>query len=563
MNKYLKNFFIKVKENSTIVDIVLSIVVGCIYSISSEYIKNTEIVISIQIVLNCIFTSLGFYVFSILSRIGISSLLKYNNKKSWLFDNDKFFIYKIGLIILICWIPILCMLYPGTLINDSWGQLQQVMIQRHGEYNIGSHHPIIDTFFMAVIILPLAVKASKWHLAFFVYVVLQAVFTSLTLAYTLKYAKNKLKLNNRFLLIFMIIYCVVPIIPLSVQTISKDALSAWIYVLFIVKFIELIRTKGESLKDKKELISLVFITILCTLTKKVELYVVLISLFICLFISKGCRKQIVLVILINIVLMYLVMPMVYFTFSIKKSGKQEMLSIPFQQTALYVITYPDEVTDEEKDVISKVLEYDKLKEQYHADNADYVKGYTPRADNKAYSEYTKTWIKMFFKHPGVYFKAFYSMIAGWFSNFEYKPLTNMNHHSQLNASIIPEDTWKRKELFENTTNVVDKIYDTLYNIPIIGVVFTYGFYCFMMPIYFITYWLIEYIKKNNKVKWSWVAVIPMVLSLALGCFLAPVSTHIEGRRYLYPITYTIIVTLMWCIYVKKYNLNEKGDSNEK
>ena len=39
-----------------------------------------------------------------------------------------------------------------------------------------------------------------------------------------------------------------------------------------------------------------------------------------------------------------------------------MLSIPFQQTARYVTKYSDEVTEEEKDAINNVLQYDNLKE---------------------------------------------------------------------------------------------------------------------------------------------------------------------------------------------------------
>jgi len=46
----------------------------------------------------------------------------------------------------------------------------------------------------------------------------------------------------------------------------------------------------------------------------------------------------------------------------------------------------------------------------------------------------------------------------------------------------------------------------------------------------------------------------MFFSLALGCWLAPVSIHFEGRRYLYPITYTALLMLAWC----RYSLR-KGD----
>lgn len=45
---------------------------------------------------------------------------------------------------------------------------------------------------------------------------------------------------------------------------------------------------------------------------------------------------------------------------VKPGGKQEMLSIPFQQTARYVKYYGNDVSTEEEKVIRKVLDYDTI-----------------------------------------------------------------------------------------------------------------------------------------------------------------------------------------------------------
>lgn len=50
----------------------------------------------------------------------------------------------------------------------------------------------------------------------------------------------------------------------------------------------------------------------------------------------------------------------YPSLGIEEGSIKEALSIPFQQTALYVNRFPDEVTEEEKLVIDSVLDYDRL-----------------------------------------------------------------------------------------------------------------------------------------------------------------------------------------------------------
>ena len=72
----------------------------------------------------------------------------------------------IAIIIFLCWLPFIIMLYPGTLANDTWGQLNQVLNLHDGAWTIGAHHPVFDTAFMSVIILPLEKIFNNWHMAF-------------------------------------------------------------------------------------------------------------------------------------------------------------------------------------------------------------------------------------------------------------------------------------------------------------------------------------------------------------------------------------------------------------
>lgn len=76
-------------------------------------------------------------------------------------------------------------------------------------------------------------------------------------------------------------------------------------------------------------------------------------------------------------------------------GKQEALSVCFQQTARYVKYHGDEVTGEEEAAIKKVLAYKKLAKKYQPALSDPVKGtYKSEATSTDLKNYFKVWLQM-------------------------------------------------------------------------------------------------------------------------------------------------------------------------
>lgn len=221
------------------------------------------------------------------------------------------------------------------------------------------HHPIFDTFFMGIIITGIKNFTGHWDLALFGYVLIQGIFSAIAFAYTIEYTYNKLNLDARIGIVMILIYSLLPIFPMSVQTISKDALFSWT---------------------------------------------------------------------------------------------------------------------------------------------------------------------------------------------EYSPIVSMDWHNQLNAQLIPEKVTARPAISEYTTNSYQNIIDELYQIPLIKLFFTYGLYASIIPGFIFATVFRKF--RNRDIKY-WIATVPMFLSIALGCWLAPVSIAAEGKRYLYPVIYTIPLMLAWCIYIYK------------
>ena len=250
-------------------------------------------------------------------------------------------IFVITLILLICWLPVIGILYPGSLNNDGWGQIRQV-----GYKLYTNQHPMFDTLVMAGFIYYLAhLWNGKWQLAIFTYTIIQTIIMSFVLAYTLTYSKKKLKVNSKILFCILIIYGVFPIFPGTVQAISKDTLFSWVYVLFLVNFLEMIRTKMTCLERKRNIIYTIILSILCAFTKRIGIYVVLASFFILLTNIKSWKNISFIVIVMFIFMIFLDIVNQYFSiFHILKIGKEGKYSLFFQHTARYSKYYENEVT---------------------------------------------------------------------------------------------------------------------------------------------------------------------------------------------------------------------------
>ncbi len=523
-----------------------------------SYVISGNCHFGISFVIDTIWVFLTLIFVNYWTRKGIIFIVKNNQKKDFLkrwncILSSRFSLIYITLIILLCWIPIIISLYPGTLINDTWGQLEEFIryFNIGGTYNgvLSDHHPIIDTLIMGTIIVPFGEKLNNWQLGFYVYTLLQVFFTATSFALTIDYAFKKFKLDSKILLVFTLVYALCPLFPISAQTISKDALFSWIYVLFTILFIEALRTDGSAFYKWKYILSLIVVSFFCICTKKVGLYIIILSLtFLVIFIRKAKLHSFITLIFI-LFLSVGTTGIIKHSLNVQPGGKQEMLSLPFQQTARYVKFYKDDITSKEYQSINKLIKIKKIGKVYNPTVADPVKGYKDRGTTKECIAYLRAWLSMGIKHPKVYISAFNAMVSGWFSFNKYVPLMDMSWHSQLDGNLINERSALRSGIINKLSLVLEQSINNLYQVPPFNIFLSYAFYASILP----TFVLSTFIRKwNNKsLRKYWLVGVPLFLSLILGCWLSPLSTSLESMRYLYPVVYTLPVLVLLVIYMYK------------
>ena len=540
----------------TIADLIITFLLAFMFTVAPSYISKGCLVFSrfsaIYMALNFIlFLAIGGVATWILSVPDKSA----SNKILTAFDNlvnRKNSLGILTLLMFLFWLPTLIILYPGTAINDTWGQLTQYLYAFYSgntiqfEY-IGDHHPVITTFIMGQIIVPIGRITGNMQIGFFVYVLFQSLLTCLTFSYSLIYIRKKLQAGAGFVLTAFLLYSLFPIFPCSAQTICKASMSAVAFTIFTVLFMELLRSDGKSLDSRQHLAYFVIICWAVCVTKKVSFYVVGLSLLAAIPAIHRNRRKLGLILIIGTLLIQFIWPMAMIHLGITPSGKTEMLSLPYQMTARYVKEHPDDITEEEYAVIDNMLQYSNLAERYDAISADPVKGFAfyERFTGKEYADYFRVWLAQGLRHPDSYINAILAMESGWFSFSKYYPLLDMEWHSQLNPALFSETCVERPAANANLARNYQKGLDALYNIFLLRPLFSYGLYASLLPAFVIST-LMRKIKTTNGC--ALVATAPMFFSIALGCWLAPLSIHFEGRRYLYPVTYTILVMIAWCRY---------------
>ena len=296
--------------------------------------------------------------------------------------------------------------------------------------------------------------------------------------------------------------------------------------------------------------------ILICFTRNQGFYIIVIESIYLIFIYRRFFVYIISVCIIPIILHLYVIQIYYPSIKVESDSSKEAYCMLFQQTARYLKTYPNDVTDDELESIKTILNTDSIVKNYDPRICDPVKKFytygrtktirqdslqhfsrwNHKGESEALSNYVKAWGTMFFKHPDAYLDAQLSVIFPFFFT-DKCPL------------ICLEKNWENTSAtnkyysFYHTTAINNKLYLTniTYNrYPIFDLLLcTYSYIWLSLFLLALLIWRYD---------WMGLSVfLPMLLSLLLLC-LCPVAS----ARYTYPI---IIIIPFLFVYLLKTNRN--------
>ncbi len=474
-------------------------------------------------------------------------------------EQNKFVFYFVVLVI--SWLPAFIIHFPGMLMFDSILQMSMyyglpnnhtdASVLINPNQTITMHHSVIHTLAVGKFVdLGRAVFGTA-EAGIFLYTLLQFVVITLVVAYLFRSIRPYL--GVKWTALFLVIFALHPFFSTCAILMTKDIYFCAFFVIYMIKYYELLRDP-QKLKNIKFFLQFLLVTIALLLFRNNAIYtIILVSAVLFIFLKP--KKQI-----LAYIALFLIFHVGYGSFlmpalEISSGSPREALSVPFQQTAYYVNKYEDEVTDEEKEAISKILDYDNMLENYDPEKSDAVKDtYNKYATKEELVDYFVVWFKMFLKHPVSYVESFLHLNYGYYFPSVKDSVTYdcMNDYYARNNGVnrgLPLDEAEKPGFFKMTYY---NIYLFLANCPFLCLLTDTGIFVWIW--FFIALFIINKFAKDKK---KYLLYLVPYFAYMIFILVGPANGTIYFR-YVMPFMFTLPLMFMPMF---EYKLESKKEEN--
>ena len=347
-------------------------------------------------------------------------------------------------------------------------------------------------------------------------------------------------MSKRLAKIVYLFFTLCPLFPLWGMTTFKDTPFSIMLLVVTLLLYDAFKTPEKFTKSKYWILAAALFVLL--LVRNNGFYIVLLLLPFTVIHFRKDKKfvlKIISVMLIPILLFKVGFTGVAFKVAgVNDGSPREMLSVPFQQTARYIVEFENEVTPEEKDSILTILgggevTLNEIAQKYVPDRSDSVKGlYNKYATTEDLLNYFKTWFAQLAKHPACYVEAFLNLNFSWFSFDSNHDAIYYNGNTDKTIPDYLEGLDNPKAL-DGARSAVSQMVNMLDRIPIVSCLFEFSFYTWCYVIIFLAMLM-------RKRYTELLVCLPIFANYAI-CFVGPVAY----MRYVIP----MIVCIPFVIFI--------------
>ncbi|WEV68965.1 DUF6020 family protein [Bifidobacterium sp. ESL0775] len=348
-------------------------------------------------------------------------------------------------VLLCCWLPYIILLFPGVIHFDTGDQIAEYYGMPLYGMNTGKiwdHHPFLDTYLYGWFASLGKALFDNYNIGMYVYALLQAVGFAFGIAWLLAYLA-KTDLNRRLLHAFAAFFCFFPVVPMCVMSIAKDTTSAMLFVPWAVMYCKLVDSKLELMRSPGFVTAFALDGLLVALTKKLGLYIVVLCLL-ALVIGKFAAKLKAAAVALGVVLFVIVdmaLPkFAYQRLNVVPGTPEAALALPIQMMARAAHDHPDDISDEDRDIVDAYLEYpwDVISRNYDPWLAVPAIGWTVKG-RVPVSRFAKAWLDVGLRHPDSYLQGFFCLESGWMT-FDAFSVKNQPIPKPMSVVMLPMTT---------------------------------------------------------------------------------------------------------------------------
>lgn len=437
--------------------------------------------------------------------------------------------------------------YPAVFMGDTYSHIVQAFpeLQNTGSdylnksnilsntVYINQHHCVGYTLLLHACLLLGNALFGSFNVGVFICVLLQSVGLMAAVSYAFTVIMKYGIIGHKQSII-VLAYCLFhPQIINYMCLITKDVFYTEFFVLFAAVFYDIIFIVSVGKRIRKRDVFLLILACVGMIVFRNEGRVILTLIFVFAALAhKQVRNVAIIAAFAVIVFSTLLYGFLFSALKYTPGSKGEMFSVPFQQTARYVAVHADEVTQEERNAIDKVLDYDVLEEVYNPVLSNPVKAtYRLNATYDDLLVYFLTWFEMFLKHPGTYIQATFNNYYQFFtldnvSIYRYSYEWSSRCMDYTNDKIIAlGQTFSYPERTSTLRKLVDDFYKVVGVFPPVSLLLTPAVYIWLLIVM-----LFYGIRKKS---YSAITIISPALAVFLVCITGPENGYYG--RYSFPL----------------------------
>ena len=333
--------------------------------------------------------------------------------KLTMFLFEKHTIAGVMLVVFVCRLPYLIAFYPCSMTWDGGAQISSF----YGIESFTNHHPPLLNFVYGAI----AMYSQEWgvpNIGMFMIPLAQTALSAFAVAKVcefFKYIKAPYWVRWTSLIYYALftVWCIFDV------TVVKDTPYYPLVLLFALQTAYVIMPTDDK-NYVLELVKLAIYGILVTQIRNNGIFVLIFTLPVAFIVigSKKKRAAFAALSVAMFVVVFIINNIVYPALGvISVKAKEDAYCIMFQQTAKYGADYPEDVTDEERQFLDTMFDYDEAARVYDPGLADWVKNclkiceatsedHTNSEFAEIKNEYFRIWFAQFLRHPMSYVNTF-------------------------------------------------------------------------------------------------------------------------------------------------------------
>ncbi|MCR5161127.1 MAG: DUF6020 family protein, partial [Lachnospiraceae bacterium] len=372
-----------------------------------------------------------------------------------------------------------------------------------------------------------------------IFCLLQSFMTIFLLSGSICWIGSRSRIAGYILLFF---YGLVPVFPIFSMTMAKDSCLAVAILLYVSMTVRSFGQHDFWLNDRNATLfslSILLMTLFRNHAGWVPAVAFVLYAVFALKQKKMIIKSFVVFMLVGFFAVFL--PAVL---RIPPTETKENMTVPLQTMAYYAKTHPEEITDEDKTIISQVIPYEEMISRYDPDISDPIKNIA-KFDTDSTGPFIRLWFQKLFRHPGTMASGFYRGIYIYLAPEGYctiKPHAKIGYDGAQGT----KDALGLKNENPNLSTLMEYL-DGWLNTPVIHLFVKIGLFSILLEF---CLFLIIFFKQGR-----YMFCIAPLLMVLIGCFLSPVNGY---YRYAYSMIIGIPIVFADILVTIGQKAKEKG-----